>query len=303
MKGILPAVFVLLALSACNKTAAPTSTGSAATVMLKDGSSFSGTVTKSDTSSITLQSSTGESRTYPMAQVTSVQYGPAPNADQQPAPAVQAANTPPPPPSYSAAPAPAPAPEPAAPVAAPAPQYQPADDFRTIPAGTTIEVRNNQTISSEAAAPGQTYSAVVVRNVTDTAGRVAIPHGAGATLVIHEARRQGEMQGRSELVFDVGSVNVDGRTYRLETSDFVEKGKEGLGENRRTGKFLGGGAALGGIIGAIAGGGKGAAIGALSGAGAGVATQGLTRGHAVRVPAETVMAFRLEAPIRIREMR
>ena len=57
------------------------------------------------------------------------------------------------------------------------------------------------------------------------------------------------------------------------------------------------------IVGAVAGGGKGAAIGALSGVAAGAATQSVTRGKGVRIPAETVLSFRLEAPIRIREMR
>jgi hypothetical protein len=89
----------------------------------------------------------------------------------------------------------------------------------------------------------------------------------------------------------------------METSDFVEKGKQGVGTNKRTGVFTGGGAALGGIIGAIAGGGKGAAIGALSGAGAGVATQGLTRGKGAKIPSETLLSFRLEALVRIRELR
>src|SRR5579884_1779549 len=59
------------------------------------------------------------------------------------------------------------------------------------------------------------------------------------------------------------------------------------------------GAALGAIIGAIAGGGKGAAIGAASGAGAGALTQILTKGSAVRVPAETVLTFRLDKPLRV----
>jgi hypothetical protein len=295
----IPIGFMLLVLAGCNKTTAPTAAGSSATVMLKDGSSFAGSVTSSDTSSITLRASTGETRTYPMTQVSSVQYGdpsaaPAPMADTSSsmAPASQPNNPPPPPPSHTPEPAPA-----------PAAQYQPAAEFRTIPAGTTIEVRNNQAINSQSAAEGQTYSAVVAANVVDSTGRVAIPRGSGATLVIRDAHDQGQVEGQSRLAFDVGAVTVEGHTYRLETSDFVEKGREGMGSNARTGKFLGGGAALGGIIGAIAGGGKGAAIGALSGAGAGAATQGLTRGHAVRVPAETVMSFRLEAPIHIRELR
>ena len=43
--------------------------------------------------------------------------------------------------------------------------------------------------------------------------------------------------------------------------------------------------------------------GFIKGAAAGAATQGLTRGQGVRLPAESVLTFRLEAPIRVREMR
>jgi len=186
---------------------------------------------------------------------------------------------------------------------APVAPMQPAETFRTIPAGTTISVRSNETIDSQRATAGQPFPALVAESVVDTDGRVAIPRGASATLVVRQVSGQGKMQGQSELVVDVGSVNVGGRTYRLETSDFAQKGKQGVGTNKRTATFVGGGTALGGIIGAIAGGGKGAAIGALSGAAAGTTTQAVTRGKAVKIPAETVLHFKLEAPVRIREMR
>ncbi|MDP9052776.1 MAG: hypothetical protein M3N93_00510, partial [Acidobacteriota bacterium] len=55
----------------CGRTSAPAS-GQQATVALADGSTFSGTVTGSSPSAISLQSPTGESRTYPMSQVSSV---------------------------------------------------------------------------------------------------------------------------------------------------------------------------------------------------------------------------------------
>jgi hypothetical protein len=174
---------------------------------------------------------------------------------------------------------------------------------RTIPSGATVQIRNNEAINSETADPGQTFSGVVARDVIDTDGNVAIPKGSNATLVIKDVSGQGKMQGRSELVLDVGSVSVAGRTYRLETTDLVERGKEGVGTNKRTAIFAGGGSALGGLIGALAGGGKGAAIGALSGAAAGTATQAVTRGRGVRVPSETILNFTLEAPVRIREAR
>jgi hypothetical protein len=308
VKNFVLMVVVFGALSGCNKTAAPAANPQA-TVTLKDGSTFSGAVTKSSTAEISVQASTGEARSYPMSQVASVQYAadqtgaaqqpvaqypaPPPVAEQAPPPPVQSQL--PPPPVQSEAP-PAPAPAPVAP-------SRPAVEFRTIPAGTTLQVRNNELIDSKTAEPGQAYSAVVSRDVLDTHGRVAIPHGSGATLVVRSASDQGKLQGRSDLAVDVASVSVRGHTYRLETSTFVDKGREGVGLNKRTGVFAGGGAALGGIIGALAGGGKGAAIGAVSGAGAGTVTQGLTRGKAVRIPSETLLSFKLEAPIRIREMR
>jgi hypothetical protein len=58
--------------------------------------------------------------------------------------------------------------------------------------------------------------------------------------------------------------------------------------------MVGGAAAIGTLIGAIAGGGDGAAIGAAVGAAGGAAAQVLTRGDQVRIPAESVLTFRLD---------
>jgi hypothetical protein len=289
MKKLVIVTFLLLAmLGGCNKN---TSTGGqTATLALKDGTTVAGTVTKSDTSSITIQAPNGVVSTYPVSQVASINYGPGPGSASsppsgEPAPAASSATTTP------------------AATPAPAREYRPAETFHTIPAGRTLAVRTDQSIDSKTAAPGQTYSGVVARDVSDTGGQVAIPRGSSATLVIRESRAQGKVEGLSELAVDVAAVRVHGRQYRLETSDFVEKGREGLGANKRTAEFAGGGGLFGTIIGAVAGGGKGAAIGALSGAAAGATTQALTRGKGISIPAETVLNFRLEAPIRIREMR
>lgn len=302
-RAIILVSFLAAALCGCHKSAP--GSGQPATLVLKDGTTAVGTITKSDSSSITLQTTNGVVSTYPVSQVASVNYGPAPGTSPNPAPASPQQNTAPPPAPTdpNAAPpqsAQAPAPPPAA---SQDQQYTPAETFRTIPSGKTIAVRTDQTIDARDAAPGQTYSGVVVRDVFDTDGQVAIPRGARATLVIREARAEGRVEGRSELALDVGAVHVNGRPYRLETSDFVEKGREGVGANRRTAKFAGGGALLGTILGAVAGGGRGAAIGAFSGAAAGAGTQSLTRGKNVRIPAETVLNFRLEAPVNIRQMQ
>lgn len=169
---------------------------------------------------------------------------------------------------------------------------------KIISSGTEFAVRSNETIDSKTAAVGQHFSAIIERDILDSTGNLAIPKGSDAELVIRQTEG-GSMTTASELVLDVDSVTVAGIRYLVSTEDMGEKGREGIGANRRTGVMVGGGAGLGALIGAIAGGGKGAAIGAGVGAAAGAAGQILTKGNEVRVPAETVLNFKLEQDLRL----
>lgn len=166
-----------------------------------------------------------------------------------------------------------------------------------LPAGTEIVVLNNENIDSATATEGQTFSADVTENVADENGRVVIPKGSEAELVLRKVATQGTVTGSSELVLDLQSVKVGGRRYTISTSDIEQKNKEGIGTNKRTATMVGGGAVLGTLVGAIAGGGKGAAIGAATGAAAGAGAQVLTRGKAVKVPAESKLRFKLDEPL------
>src|SRR5262249_30502095 len=129
------------------------------------------------------------------------------------------------------------------------------------------------------------------------------PRGSNAQLLILSASRGGNFRGTSDLILDLRSVSVDGREYRLRARSIQQRGKDGIGKNERTAKFVGGGALLGTVIGAIAGHGKGAAIGAISGAAAGGAAQLVTRGGSIHVPAETVLTFRLEQPLEVQAVQ
>src|SRR5207249_1890509 len=104
----------------------------------------------------------------------------------------------------------------------------------------------------------------------------------------------------NEVALDLNAITVNGQRYGVESESAVvgSERKEGLGANKRTGKYVGGGAVLGAIIGAIAGGGKGAAIGSGTGAAAGAGVQVLTRGSSVKVPAESLLTFALAQPLR-----
>lgn len=163
-----------------------------------------------------------------------------------------------------------------------------------LPAGTEVAVRTNERIDSRDVVQGQTFSAQIEEDVRDTDGSVAIPRGSDARLVTRRVENNGD------ITLDVDSITVAGRRYRVSTADEeLQNRREGVGANERTGKYVGGGAVLGAIIGAIAGGGKGAAIGAAAGAGAGAGTQIITRGREVHVPAESVIRFRLDSPLKL----
>jgi hypothetical protein len=164
-----------------------------------------------------------------------------------------------------------------------------------IPAGTEIVVRTIDPIEVRKPNPRQHFLASIERDVVDANGRVVIPRGSPAHLIVHNA-------GDGEIAVDLRSVSVNGRRYILNTEDITNtRVREGPGANSRTGAFVGGGAFLGTILGAIGGGGKGAAIGAISGAAAGAGAQVLTRGPALHIPPETILRFRLDRPVYIYE--
>jgi hypothetical protein len=286
---IAPAILSVLLLAGCGQKdsseAAPDSNAAHATISMRDGTTVTGTVTASTPSQITLNMDSGGTRTILMKDVRSVDYGDAGNAAAGgSAPAAASVNS---------APAPRPRPDRSA--------------IKTttfqIAAGTEIAVRNDEMIDSSKAADGQTYAAEVTDDVHDASGAVVIPRGANARLVIKSAASGGRIRGASDLVVDLQSVSVEGQQYAVTATDYEQTGREGIGANKRTAEFAGGGAALGAVIGAIAGKGKGALIGGASGAGAGALTQILTKGSAVKIPAETLMTFKLEKPVRIVERR
>jgi hypothetical protein len=261
------------------------------TLILQNGTSFSGTLTSANTNSITFRDRRGGTHRYSVRDVQSVQfgdtrydsrggpggYGP-PNGDRHDDHPDDRGNG--------------------------NPQgYQNQDNGGydqarmervVLPAGTEVALLTNQRIDSRDIMEGQTFSAQVAQDVRDDSGSVAIPRGSDATLVTRRVENNGD------ITLDVDSISVGGRRYRVSTQDQeLQNRRDGVGGNKRTGQYVGGGAVFGAIIGAIAGGGKGAAIGAAAGAGAGAGAQIITRGKEVHVPAETILRFQLDRPLKL----
>jgi hypothetical protein len=232
---------------------------SADTLIMRDGTRVSGRVVSVAARTITFEDVTGVSRRYNVDQVDALEFTP-PNQVNA---AVGASGN--------------------------------SRRVEILPSGTELTVRTAEDIDSSTAVVDQTFSAIVERDIRGESDNVIIPAGSHAVLVVREIS-SGGVTGSPDVVLDIQSMTVSGRRYLVSTADLKRDAGTGIGTNQRTAVAVGGGAAVGTIIGAIAGGTKGAAIGALIGAAGGAGVQVLNKGKDVRVPAETLLTFRLSAP-------
>lgn len=162
----------------------------------------------------------------------------------------------------------------------------------TIEAGVTIPVRALEDIQVNRS-DGRVFAGMVDADVRNRRGAVALQRGTMVELMVRHL-------AEDDYALDLESVLVNGRRLAVDTEEnLVFDTDDRFGANSRTGRYVGGGALVGAIIGAITGGGKGAAIGGGVGAAAGAGTQVLTRGRQVVVPAESLVTFRLDQPLRV----
>jgi hypothetical protein len=122
--------------------------------------------------------------------------------------------------------------------------------------GTVIPVRTNQAIDVERR-DNRVYYGIVDQDVRGGNGRIAIPRGSNAELIVRVARD-------NDLILDLESVVVNGQRYAIRTDpNRVESQRDNS------------------IVGAI--------VGAVTG--------GEVRGRAVRIPRNSVVTFRLDRPL------
>ncbi len=169
----------------------------------------------------------------------------------------------------------------------------------TIPRGTRVSVRMIDSIDSARNTAGQIFRASLNAPIVSH-GRVVLPAGAHVSVLLAVSKDAGRIKGRSELEVRLSALDYHGRSFPVESSIYEETGKA---RGRQSAVRTGVGAVAGAVIGAIAGGGKGAAIGTVAGGGAGAGYQLFTHGQQVKIPSETVLTFRLEAPLRLEDRR
>jgi hypothetical protein len=165
-----------------------------------------------------------------------------------------------------------------------------------VPAGTVLTVRLGQSVGSKISTAGQTFTATLASAVT-VDGRTAIPAGAAASGTVVDAKPLGRFKGGASLQVRLTSITVGGSDQSISTSSVL---RTESGKGKRTAIMAGGGAALGALIGGLAGGGKGAGIGALAGGGAGTGGAAFTGNKDIILPAESALSFKLEQSIEVK---
>ena len=162
-------------------------------------------------------------------------------------------------------------------------------------AGTELLVRTVEMIDSRNSVADQIFSAIVEQDV-DSDARAVVPAGSSAQLIIRQV--SSGATGSPEMALDIQSMTIAGRRYAVSTAEVMLKTNPGIAVKRGTAETTGA-AVHGTVIGVIAGA-KGAATG-LGAAGEAGAVP--TSGHELRVPADTVIRFRLDKPLTLQAER
>ena len=105
-----------------------------------------------------------------------------------------------------------------------------------------------------------------------------------------EVEKAGSMSGKAVLKLELTDIVINDQIVAISTGSYEIDGK-----SAGTLKQIGGSARIGALIGAIADGGEGAAIGA----GAGTAMAAATPGQQVKIPAQTLLTFKLDRPLTV----
>jgi hypothetical protein len=247
------------------------SLGFADTVTLKNGSVINGTYLGGTARQVRIDDGSNV-QTLDVSEIRKIEFGGMASPPPPPPPPPQIMQ---PPPQQAAAPTPA--------------------GSLMLPAGTNFVIRMIDAVDSERDRTGQSFRASLDQPVMIDGNQV-IPRGADVIVKLVDSKQSGKLAGRTELALALQSVSVSGRMVDVNTQTVRE---ESSSRTARTAKVAGGTAALGAIIGGIAGGGKGAAIGAGAGAATGAGVQLATSGQRVRVPSETRLTFVLDSAVRM----
>ncbi|HKC42071.1 MAG TPA: hypothetical protein VKC15_21185 [Gemmatimonadales bacterium] len=197
---------------------------------------------------------------------------------------------------------PAVAPPATRPVERPKPRTPPAPTTATLGAGTHFDMAAADTITSRTAKVGDAFSATVVEDVRNAAGKVVIPAGSSVSGTITAVKPAPNPRTPGTLQLAVSSVTIRGTNYPLDaTIDSLETVHKGRGITTGDAAKVGAGAAAGAILGRVIGGNKrGTIIGGLVGGAAGAGVAATSKDSDIVLPAGAHIIVTVTKPLTVR---
>jgi hypothetical protein len=203
---------------------------------------------------------------------------------------------------------PPPAPPVTAPVSRPAverprpPAPPPAPTTVTLPSGTRFDMAAGDTITSRTAKVGDPFTARVVDDVRNAAGKIVIPAGSQVNGTISDVKPAPNPNTPGTLTLAVSSITIRGTNYPLEASiDSLETVHKGRGITTGDAAKVGAGAVAGAIIGRVVGGNKrGTIIGGIVGGAAGAGVAATSKDSDIVLPAGAHMIVTVTKPLTVR---
>src|SRR6266550_544863 len=170
------------------------------------------------------------------------------------------------------------------------------------PTESTAALKDVPAPATEAAKPGDPFSATVSQDVKDATGRVVIPAGATVSGTITAAEPAPNPNSTGRIDLSVTNVTAHGKSYAIDASvvamDTVMKGR---GVTKADAAKVAGGAVAGAIVGKLLGKNtKGAVIGGAAGAAAGAAAARASRDIDVVIPKGAAITIKLNAPLTVK---
>jgi hypothetical protein len=166
-----------------------------------------------------------------------------------------------------------------------------------IAAGTPIQVRVNQGISSDKINVGETFSATLAAPLMLN-GKPVVPVGSDATIKVVSVDQSGKFTGQTQMQLALVELGSGGKNYKVSGATFTVLGPK---QAVVTAEHTGIGAAVGAVGGVITGkifhhAKAGTAAGAAAGGGIGAAT---TKPQPAKVNPEQMLRFRLTKPLAV----
>ncbi len=172
----------------------------------------------------------------------------------------------------------------------------------SLAAGSHFDMAATDTITSRTAKAGDAFTARVVEDVRNAAGKVVIPAGSSVSGTITEVKPAPNPNTPGTLTLAVSSVTIRGTNYPLDaTIDSLETVHKGRGITTGDAAKVGAGAVAGAVLGRVIGGNKrGTIIGGIVGGAVGAGVAQTSKDSDIVLPAGAHIVVTVNKPLTVK---